>query len=191
MPNLSDNVIAVVATIGTDVDTPLSSEPDDSAPGDPGRFFLGAPSFLILLRRAGCAGPFSPNFAPGLMMGLGGGGLVLGSVGRSQEVGRGILLAIGGVVGRGNRLGGGDGEGLGGRGREDALGLGGGGLRTTLEADGRGGGENERDLERCLVFGEHTEQESSEQLLTLLADADLLTHLFLGDGGVLGLPPPL
>lgn len=190
-PNLSDKVIAVVATIGTDEDTPLSSDPEDSAPGEPGRFFL-IPSFLIRARSGCCPGPFSPSLCPGFRKGLGGGGLVLGSVGLSLEVGRGILLATGGVMGRGILLGGGEGEGLGGRGREEALGLGGGGFRTTLDADGRGGGENERDLERCLVFGEHTEQESSEQLLTLLAEADRLTHLlFLGDGGVLGLPPPL
>lgn len=42
------------------------------------------------------------------------------------------------------------------------------------------------DLDLALLcFGEHTEHESSEQLLTLLADADL--HDFLGGGGDLGL----
>lgn len=106
-------------------------------------------------------------------------------------MGRGIFLATGGVMGRGILLGGGDGDGDGGRWRE-APALGAGGLRMPLEAEGRGGGENDRDLERRLVFGEHTEQESSEQLLKLLAEADLLPHLppLLGDGGVLGLPPP-
>lgn len=90
-------------------------------------------------------GTFSPDLGAALRgIGLGGGGLVLGSVGLSFEVGRGILLATGGVIGRGIRRGGG-GEGLGGRGRE-VVGFGGGSFLTALDADGRGEGEKLRDL---------------------------------------------
>lgn len=40
--------MVVVATIGTEADIPLSSDPEESpAAGDPGRFLLGTPSFLI------------------------------------------------------------------------------------------------------------------------------------------------
>lgn len=46
LPNLSDNVSRVVATMGDVDDVSLSSEPDDS-PGDPVLFFVR--SFLILV----------------------------------------------------------------------------------------------------------------------------------------------
>lgn len=118
-PNLSDNVIAVVATMGTEAKLLLSSDPDESAPGDPGRFFRGAPSFFTLASIGCFVTTFSPGFVPAFGdTGFGGGGLVLGSVGRSVLVGLGMRLAIGGVIGRGILRGGGD-DGLGGRGRDE------------------------------------------------------------------------
>lgn len=92
---------------------------------------------------------FSPGFAPAFGdTGFGGGGLVLGSVGRSVLVGLGMRLATGGVIGRGILRGGGD-EGLGGRGR-DEVGFEDGGFRC-VDAEGRAGEVNDRDLKHVFL----------------------------------------
>lgn len=65
--------------------------------------------------------PLTLMISPVLPLGLGGGGCLLGSVGLSDGLGLLLtLLAGGGVMGLGMRLGGGEGEG--GRGRVMALG---------------------------------------------------------------------
>jgi hypothetical protein len=181
-PNLSDNVNLVVATIGDVEEVSLSSDPEDS-PGDPVLFLVL--SFLILVNNTG-SDPFSFIFLTGFSggftpvtsitspvrpLGLGGGGCLLGSVGLSDELGFWSLRAGGGVIGLGILLGG-DGDGDGGLGRTLDFNVGDVVFVWVLTRER--GTENERDLDRgCLWFvGEHTEQESSEQLRIELADAD-------------------
>lgn len=49
LPKRSDRVSLVVATIGEAEDVELSSEPEESPPGEPGLFLVR--SFLIRVRR--------------------------------------------------------------------------------------------------------------------------------------------
>lgn len=193
LPNLSESVNLVVATIGESEEVELSSLPDDS--GEPGRFLVR--SFLIFVRKTGSVGLsfFLPVFlvivggvmpgtfmiSPDVFLGRGGGGCLLGSVGLSNADALGGLRSGGGVMGLGRRRG--IGEGDGGRGRD--LGLGEAccfvcGLFRERETDA------DRDRVRaCLWFlGEQTEQESSEQLLTELPDGDLRPLWGAGERGL-------
>lgn len=128
MPNLSDKVKLVVATIGVGNKLcPLSAEPEDSPPGEPGRlpdlsFFIRfniigfticfSPLFFTAVGLAGGFTPLTLIISPVLPLGLGGGGCLLGSVGLSDGFGLGIFLGTGGgVVGLATRLGTGEGEG--------------------------------------------------------------------------------
>lgn len=163
MPNLSESVRAVVATMGESEELELSSEAVESAPGDPGRL-LFLPSFLMRVSSGGSnvfslvflatfgGGGFTPDTSitsPDRLRGLGGGGCLLGSVGLSDELVLTGLRFGGGVVGLGILLVGGDGDGDGGRGLGRGLGGGEAALVgfVTLER----GTENDLDLDRCLL----------------------------------------
>lgn len=117
LPNLSDNVSRVVATMGEDDDSSLSSDPDDSPPPPEGEptlflplsflirvkstytkkklslllfinfdfFFTGSPPFSLPFLIGFTVGltPVISMTSPVRQRGLGGGGCLLGSVGRS------------------------------------------------------------------------------------------------------------
>lgn len=82
--------------------------------------------------------------SPVLPLGLGGGGCLLGSVGLSEGLGLLILLAGGGVIGRGIRLIGGEGEG----GRARVMAFGGGEITFTGLRVLRG--EKDLDLQKWI-----------------------------------------
>lgn len=195
LPNRSERVRRVVATIGDKEDVELSSDPEES--GEPGRFFVR--SFLILVSKTGsvsfsflrmvffiAAGGAMPatfmTFPDGLR-GLGGGGWRRGSVGLSEMGPFTGLLRGGGVIGLGTRRGIGDGDG--GRGRVRIFGE----ACFTCPVFRERDTDNERDLDLAWrwFLGEQTEQESSEQLLTELPEGDRRPLCIGGDRGERGL----